>query len=63
MVKSKFLGSPSDFIEEIADSMRECNFSEEAIEDMKENAKKVDIELIEHMVNIINAAKEERNLH
>jgi hypothetical protein len=66
MERSKSLGSRFDLMESIADSMRQFNFSEEAIEDMKKNAATIDLDLLEHMVNVINGAKEEdakRNIH
>lgn len=65
MEKSKFLGSPSDLIEEIADSMRKFDFSEEAIEDMKKNAATIEPDLLFEMVDIINGAKkeDERKIH
>jgi hypothetical protein len=66
MEKSKSLGLRFDLMESIADSMRQFNFSEEAIEDMKKNAATIDLDLLEHMVDVINGAKEEdarRNIH
>jgi len=66
MERSKSLGSRFDLMESIADSMRQFNFSEEAIEDMKKNAATIDFDLLEHMVNVINGAKEDdarRNIH
>ena len=66
MERSKSLGSRFDLMESIADSMRQFNFSEEAIEDMKKDAATIDLDLLEHMVNVINGAKEEdarRNIH
>jgi hypothetical protein len=66
MERSKSLGLRFDLMESIADSMRQFNFSEEAIEDMKKNAATIDLDLLEHMVNVINGAKEEdarRNIH
>ena len=66
MERSKSLGSRFDLMESIANSMRQFNFSEEAIEDMKKDAATIDLDLLEHMVNVINGAKEEdarRNIH
>jgi hypothetical protein len=56
MEKSRYTGSPSELIEEIADSMRKFDFPEDAIEKMKEDAAKIESDLLEHMVEIIHKA-------
>jgi glycine/serine hydroxymethyltransferase len=64
--KSRFTGLPYDnLVDEIANAMRECNFSEEAIEKMRKNADEIDNELIQHMLDIVSkyTTKHKWNFH
>ena len=63
MVKSRFLGSLSELIDDIAESMRKSGFKEEKITEMRNNASQIDTELIQELINIINGLREsERNM-
>jgi hypothetical protein len=57
MEKSRFTDSPyNSLVDEIADAMRECDFSEEQILEMRKNANEIDNKLMQDLVNIITGA-------